>query len=290
MENTKNIQLGVIGGSGFYQMDGLDNLTYLEIETPFGPPSSPIMIGTLEGLSVGFIARHGPGHMLTPTEVNYRANIYALKSLGASRVIGISACGSLREDYSPGQIVIPDKLVDFTRKRETSFFQNGLVAHIGVAKPFCPDYSAQIFTAAADGEAPIKLGGVAITIEGPRFSTTAESQLYRSWGIDLIGMTTAPEAFLAREAELCYCPLFHVTDYDVWHQTEAPVSVEQVFRIIKQNTDHAQEIVRAAARHFSTECTNGCEHALQDAFATNPNAINSEIALKLSLLIGKYIS
>lgn len=290
MNKLSQIQLGVIGGSGFYKMEGLESVSQIEVETPFGKPSSPVTIGNLEGITVGFIARHGLGHTIHPTEVNYRANIYALKVLGAARVIGISACGSLREDYSPGQIVIPNKLVDFTRKRETSFFQSGLVAHIGVAKPFCPDFSAQLFSSADKTDAPVKFGGTAITIEGPRFSTTAESQLYRSWGIDLIGMTTAPEAFLAREAELCYSALFHVTDYDVWHQTEAPVSVDQVFRIIKQNTDHAQNIIKAVAREFSLDCENECRSALQNAFATNPNAINPDMAKNLAPLVEKYIS
>ena len=190
MNQPAKIVLGVIGGSGLYEMDGIENIRLIEVDTPFGKPSTPVTTGTLEGLPVGFIARHGEGHTLTPTEVNYRANIYALKYLGAGKLLSISACGSLREDYAPGDLIVPDQLVDFTKKRPNSFFNDGLVAHVGVENPFCPDFSAQLYEAAAKTDAPVRMGGSAITIEGPRFSTKAESQLYRSWGIDLIGMTT----------------------------------------------------------------------------------------------------
>jgi len=289
MNQPAKIVLGVIGGSGLYEMDGIENIRLIEVDTPFGKPSTPVTTGTLEGLPVGFIARHGEGHTLTPTEVNYRANIYALKYLGAGKLLSISACGSLREDYAPGDLVVPDQLVDFTKKRPNSFFNDGLVAHVGVENPFCPDFSAQLYEAAAKTDAPVRMGGSAITIEGPRFSTKAESQLYRSWGIDLIGMTTAPEAFLAKEAELCYSVLFHVTDYDVWHQTEAPVSVDQVFEIIQQNTGHAKDIIRSLAQNFTPERSCNCGQALEHAFATSLSSAPEETKQRLSLLIDKYL-
>jgi 5'-methylthioadenosine phosphorylase len=287
MKKTNKIKLGVLGGTGIYKMDSLEQIETIAVETPFGSPSSQITIGLLEGVKVGFIARHGLGHAITPTEVNYRANVYALKSLGAERVLSISACGSLREDYAPGEIVIPNQLVDFTKLRQTSYFGDGLVAHIGVADPFCPQFSATVFKAAKDTGVPAKFRGTAVTIEGPRFSTKAESQLFRSWGIDLIGMTTAPEAFLAREAELCYSVVFHVTDYDVWHQDEEPVSVEQVFEILKQNTSQAQDVIRAVARSYNPHRSCACPTALKDAFATS--APSDETTLqKLSLLLENY--
>lgn len=290
MNQSAKIELGVIGGSGLYEMDGIENIRLIEVDTPFGKPSTAVTTGILEGLPVGFIARHGEGHTLSPTEVNYRANLYALKSLGAEKVLSISACGSLREDYAPGDLVVPDQLIDFTKKRQNSFFDDGLVAHVGVENPFCPDFSMQVYAAAQQTDAPVRHGGSAITIEGPRFSTKAESQLYRSWGIDLIGMTTSPEAFLAKEAELCYSVLFHVTDYDVWHQTEAPVSVDQVFAVIKQNTDHAKNIVRSLAWDFTHARNCDCAQALDHAFATSFSSASKETKQRLSLLIDKYLN
>jgi 5'-methylthioadenosine phosphorylase len=248
------------------------------------------MVGTLEGLPIGFLARHGLSHQITPTEVNYRANIFALKALGAEKILGISACGSLREDFSPGMLVVPEQLLDFTKKRQTSFFENGLVVHIGVADPFCKEFSDQVYTAAQAAAAPIKHGGSAITIEGPRFSTKSESQLYRSWGIDLIGMTTSPEAFLAREAELCYTTLFHVTDYDVWQHTEEPVSVDKVMKIIRQNTSHAQNVIQELARNYQSQQTCGCSTALETAFITSLKDLSEENLEKYDLIINKYLS
>ena len=219
------------------------------MSTPFGKPSSPIMIGELEGQRVAFLARHGIGHHITPSEVNYRANIYALKSLGAERVVSISACGSLREDYAPGHIVIPDQLFDNTKGRKRTFFGEGLVVHVSVADPFCPDLSAQLEKATRETARPSTAGGSFITIEGPRFSTKAESHTFRSWGMSLIGMTASPEAFLAREAELCYAVMAHVTDYDVWHVSEAPVTVEMVIQTLNKNTEVAQQAIRNLARN-----------------------------------------
>ncbi|HEX9017889.1 MAG TPA: S-methyl-5'-thioadenosine phosphorylase [Anaerolineaceae bacterium] len=280
--------LGVIGGSGLYGMSGLQNAETVEIETPFGQPSAPIVIGTLSGKRVAFLARHGIGHHISPTEVNYRANIYALKALGVKQVVSISACGSLREDYAPGSIVIPDQIFDFTHHRQRSFFGEGLVVHIGVADPLCADLSTQVTRAARTAGATVHSGGALITIEGPRFSTKAESNTYRSWGMSIIGMTASPEVFLAREAELCYAIMAHVTDYDVWHVSEEPVSVEIVIRTLMHNTETAQEAVKLLVKNLKDDdCA--CHHALQDAIITARERIPAETRQKLGLLVDKYL-
>lgn len=281
--------MAVIGGSGLYQMSGLENTEEISVETPFGKPSAPITVGTLEGMRVAFLARHGIGHHITPTEVPYRANIYALKSLGVERVISISACGSLREEYAPGQIVIPDNIFDFTKDRARSFFGEGFVAHVSVAEPFCNDLSNQLEKAVRGTGATLHRGGTFITIEGPRFSTKAESQAYRAWGMSIIGMTAAPEAFLAREAELCYATMAHVTDYDVWHKSEAPVTVEMVIQTLNKNTRTAQEAIRNLVRDFKTERDCACGQALATALITDPKVIPAKTRKKLSLLTGKYL-
>lgn len=284
-------KLAIIGGSGLYAMPGLQNSQEVEIETPFGKPSAPIVIGTLEGSEVAFLARHGnKGHHISPSEVNYRANIYALKSLGVERVVSVSACGSLREDYAPGDIVIPDGLFDFTKgNREPSFFTGGLAAHIGVADPFCGRLSKQVYQAVVQTGARVHDGGDFITIEGPRFSTRTESNTFRSWGISIIGMTTSPEAFLAREAELCYAVMAHVTDYDVWHVSERPVTVEMVIAVLNKNTAIVQEAIRNLARQLNAERTCECDHALASALITHPEAIPAETRQKLDLLVKKYL-
>ena len=220
--------LAIIGGSGLYDFPALENVERRDIKTPFGDPSAPLIMGTLEGKSIVFLARHGIGHTLTPTEVNYRANIYALKSLGVDQIISISACGSLREDFAPGHIVVPSQLFDFTHLRKRSFFEEGLVGHVSVADPFCPILSTLLHQTLTSVGATAHMGGAIITIEGPRFSTKIESNTYRSWGMSLIGMTASPEAFLAREAEICYAVMAHVTDYVVWHMTEESVNVDLV--------------------------------------------------------------
>ncbi|HOD04207.1 MAG TPA: S-methyl-5'-thioadenosine phosphorylase [Anaerolineaceae bacterium] len=289
MNHTEPV-LGIIGGSGLYQFEGLTQVETLELETPFGKPSSPIVIGNIAGKRVAFLARHGIGHFISPTEVNYRANIYAFKALGVPRIVSISACGSLRDDYAPGEIVIPDQLVDFTRMRARSFFGEGLVAHIGVADPFCPDLSAKLFSAVNQAGVLAHKGGTLITIEGPRFSTRAESNLFRSWGMSIIGMTACPEAFLAREAEICYATMAHVTDYDVWHVSEEAVSVEMVVRTLLKNTEGAQKAVISLVKGlFDTEPTCGCSHALETAIITNPAHVPGETRHKLTLLTEKYI-
>jgi 5'-methylthioadenosine phosphorylase len=280
--------LAVIGGSGLYTMQDLQHIVQHEIDTPFGKPSSPIVVGELDGKPVAFLARHGIGHILTPGEVNYRANIYALKSLGVERIISISACGSLREDYAPGSIVVPDQLFDFTRDRKRSFFGEGLVVHIGVADPFCPDLSSQIVQATQSTGADVHAGGAFITIEGPRFSTRGESEVYRTWGMSIIGMTTSPEAFLAREAEICYAVMAHVTDYDVWHVTEAPVSVEAVIAVLNKNTEIAQEAVRIVTANQPPVRNCTCGQALENARITDPSRIPAETLQRLEPLVGKY--
>ena len=282
-------KLAVIGGSGLYGMAGLEKIAEHDLDTPFGKPSAPVVTGELSGQRVAFLARHGKGHHITPTEVNYRANIYALKMLGAERVVSISACGSLREDYAPGDLVIPDQLFDLTRDRQRSFFGEGLVAHVGVADPFCAEFSEDLYRACKASGATVHHGGAFITIEGPRFSTKAESNTYRAWGMSLVGMTTSPEAFLAREAEMCYAVMAHVTDYDVWHIEEDPVSVEAVIAVLKHNTQTAQQAVANLARDLQPERGCECGHALATALITAPEAIPAGTRQKLDLLVGKYL-
>jgi 5'-methylthioadenosine phosphorylase len=283
------ITLAIIGGSGLYSMPGLTDSKEFDLETPFGKPSAPVVVGTLEEQRVAFLARHGIGHPIMPTEVNYRANIYALKMLGAERVVSISACGSLREDYAPGHIVIPDQVFDNTKSRARTFFGEGLVAHVGTADPFCQELSAQLVKAVAQTGATVHTGGAFITIEGPRFSTKAESNTFRGWSMSIIGMTTSPEAFLAREAEMCYAVMAHVTDYDVWHISEAPVTVELVFQILNQNTAVAQQAIRNLVRSLPAKRACKCGSALADALITNPAAIPAETRKKLDLLVKKYL-
>ena len=286
MSNTP--KLAVIGGSGLYQMSGLENPQTREVETPFGKPSSPIVIGVLEGQSVAFLARHGIGHIHSPSEINYRANIYALKSLGVEKIVSVSACGSLREDYAPGELVVPDGLFDFTKGRDRSFFENGMVAHVSPADPFCPEFSKEVLEAIKSTGATVHNGGSFITIEGPRFSTKAESNIYRGWGLSIIGMTTSPEAFLAREAEMCYAVMAHVTDYDVWHTSEEPVTVEMVIAVLNKNTEIAQQAIRNIAKNLNNKRECGCDQALATALITNPDAIPAETRQKLELLVKKY--
>lgn len=281
--------LAVIGGSGLYQIPGLQEVTEHDLTTPFGKPSAAVIVGTLKGQRIAFLARHGLGHHISPSEVNYRANIYALKSLGVERVVSISACGSLREDYSPGDLVIPDQLFDLTRDRPRSFFGNGLVAHIGVADPYCNDLSEQVLRAVKATGVVVHRGGVLITVEGPRFSTRAESNVYRAWGMSIIGMTASPEAFLAREAEMCYAVMAHVTDYDVWHIEEEPVSVDAVIAVLNRNTQIAQQAITNLARDLQLEFACDCGHALASALITHPEVIPAQMREKLKLLVDKYL-
>jgi 5'-methylthioadenosine phosphorylase len=282
-------KLAVIGGSGLYQMTGLENPQSVELDTPFGQPSGPIVIGVLEGQPVAFLARHGIGHIHSPSEINYRANIYALKSLGVEKIISVSACGSLREDYAPGDLVVPDGLFDFTKGRKKSFFEGGLVAHVSPADPFCPKLSMEVLEAVQGTGAPVHQGGGFITIEGPRFSTKAESDIYRGWGLSIIGMTTSPEAFLAREAEMCYAVMAHVTDYDVWHTSEEPVTVEMVIAVLNKNTEIAQQAIRNIAKNLKLDTECECDQALATALITNPKTVDPTVRQKLDLLVKKYL-
>jgi 5'-methylthioadenosine phosphorylase len=287
---TETINLAIIGGSGLYGMPGLEEQKEHVINTPFGKPSAPVVVGKLEGVRVAFLARHGIGHHINPTEVPYRANIYALKSLGVQRIVSISACGSLREEHAPGHIVIPDQLYDNTRDRDRSFFEGGLVAHIGVADPFCSDLSSQLSHAVSAAGATLHQGGTFITIEGPRFSTRAESNTYRAWGMSIIGMTACPEAFLAREAEICYSTMAHVTDYDVWHVSEAPVSVEMVIQTLQKNTAIAQQAIRNLAKGLNPERKCDCQNALATALITDPGLMTKKMHDRLEPLVKKYRS
>src|SRR5687767_4224434 len=286
---AKQVLLAMIGGSGLYEMPGLRNTREYNMDTPFGKTSAPIILGELEGQSVAFLARHGVGHHLTPSEVPYRANIYALKSLGVQRIVSISACGSLKEEFAPGHIVIPDQIYDNTHARIRSFFGDGLVAHVSVADPFCVDLSNQLESAVGRAGGVVHRNGSLITIEGPRFSTKAESKTYRSWGMSIIGMTASPEVFLAREAEICYATMAHVTDYDVWHVSAAPVTVEMVIQTLHKNTLLAQEAVRILARNRKLERDCECEQALAAALITRKDIIPPETLKKLDLLITKYL-
>ncbi len=286
----KETEIGVIGGSGLYEMQGLEISQEVEVDTPFGQPSSPLALGNLDGRSIAFLARHGQGHVVPPSEINYRANIYALKQLGAKRVISVSACGSLREDYAPGDIVVPDQVYDNTRRRDASFFGRGMVAHVSVADPFCPQLSNLLAESIAAEKGTVHRGGAFVTIEGPRFSTRAESNTYRAWGMSIVGMTTSTEAFLAREAELCYAVIAHVTDYDVWRTAEEPVNVEMVMATINANTDLAQRAIRRVIAHMPEARECECGDALGNALTTTPANIPEEVRERLSLLIDRYLS
>jgi 5'-methylthioadenosine phosphorylase len=284
------IRIALIGGSGLYQMEGLGDVEERRVSTPFGEPSDALITGTLSGVPVAFLPRHARGHRLTPSEVPYRANIYALKALGVEHIIAVSACGSLREHLHPGEVVIPNQLVDLTKKREMTFFGGGLVAHLGVADPFCAHLSDILADATAAAGGTVHQGGRFVTIEGPRFSTKGESHLYRAWGLDIIGMTSSPEAFLAREAEICYAVMAHVTDYDVWHEEEEPVSVEALIATLNRNTTLAQQVVTSVVQSLSNHVrTCECKDALASAMITQRDMIPPELIEKLGPIVRKYL-
>lgn len=281
MSNTaERVAIGVIGGSGLYAMPEITDITRLEVETPFGKPSAEISIGTLRGKRVAFLPRHGYGHVFTPTTIPYRANIYALKALGVRHILAVNAVGSLREDFAPGHIVIPDQLFDHTKAdRGRTYFDTGLVAHVGVADSFCPELATLLYEAVAKAGGTVHRGGTLIVIEGPRFSTKGESQIFRAWGCSIIGMTTTPEAFLAREAEMAYATMAHVTDYDVWH--DEPVTVEMVIRTFQQNLTIAQRALAEAVEALDENAEWACHHALDNAINTEREAISSDLLRRL---------
>ncbi len=287
---TEPVRLAIIGGSGLYKIETLTDLQEVRVKTPFGDPSDVIGIGTLSGKRVAFLPRHGRGHKISPTELNSRANIYALKSLGVRHIVSVSACGSLRADYEPRDVVIPDQLFDRTSGRPLSFFGNGLVAHISFAEPFCPTLSEMVYNAVLKTGARVHRGGTYVTIEGPRFSTKAESNVFRQLGMDIIGMTAIPEAQLAREAEICYATMAHVTDYDVWHETEEAVTVEAVIQNLMANTGVAKLAIEYIAQALPEYVDCACHHALADAILTDRSAIPEQVKKDLDLLVGKYLS
>jgi 5'-methylthioadenosine phosphorylase len=286
-------RVGVIGGSGLYGMEGLTNLEELHVSTPFGDPSDTIMLGKLDDVPIAFLPRHGRGHRLSPTEVPARANIYALKSLGVEWVISVSAVGSLREDYAPLDLVIPDQLFDRTKSRANSFFEGGLVVHVAFADPFCPHLSRLLWqTIGNHGYVNAHFGGTYVCIEGPLFSTKAESRIYRQLGCDLVGMTAIPEAKLAREAELHYATIACVTDYDVWHETNQSVTVEMVVANLRHNVENAKRIIRELLPLLPSPgdpVSCSCASALDNAIMTDPALILPSVRDRYRLLIGKYL-
>ena len=285
-------KIGIIGGSGFYNIDGIKNVKRVAVNTPFGDPSSEYVTGELEGVEVVFLARHDHGHKLLPSEINYRANIYGMKKLGVERIISVSACGSLREELKPLDIVIPDQFVDRTNYgREMTFFGNGIVAHIQFADPVCPHLSKELYDAGVKAGASMHLGGTYINMEGPQFSTKAESHLYRSWGMDIIGMTNLAEAKLAREAEICYATLACITDYDCWHMDEIveSVSLDMIIGNLCKNVDVSKRIVKSALPKLTKTRACACASALKDSIVTRPEAIPAKTKKDLELIIGKYV-
>ena len=281
-------RVAVIGGSGFYQMDGLTDLEEVRLDTPFGAPSDAIIIGTLDGRRVAFLPRHGVGHRVLPSELPARANIYALKTLGVEFIFAVSAVGSLREDIEPLHMVVPDQVIDRTRGRVNTFFGEGIVAHIAFADPFCAELRSVLSAATQEAGAVVHRGGTLVVIEGPAFSTRAESNLYRSWGADVIGMTALPEAKLAREAEICYATLACSTDYDVWHDTHDDVSAEMIVGNLLANVEVSRRAVRLALGRLPEQRTCSCPHALRDALVTQFSLVPPQTMRKLGPLVEKY--
>jgi 5'-methylthioadenosine phosphorylase len=281
--------LAIIGGSGLYEMEGMEDVKGVRVRTPFGDPSDEIVVARLGERKVAFLPRHGRGHRVTPSELNYRANIYALKTLGVERIISVSAVGSMREDIAPLHAVVPDQLVDRTRLRPNTFFGNGLVAHVSFAEPFCPELSDVVYLAAVESGATVHKGGTYVCIEGPQFSTKAESRIYRQWGVDIIGMTAIPEAKLAREAEICYATLALVTDYDVWHESEEAVTVEMVVGNLLKNVALARQVVRSAVPAVPHARGCPCATALADAIITSKDATPQQVKEDLAPIIGRYV-
>jgi 5'-methylthioadenosine phosphorylase len=281
--------VAVIGGSGFYQMEGLTDVEEHHVQTPYGSPSDAIIVGTLFGVRAAFLPRHGVGHRILPSELPARANIWALKSLGVEQIIAVSAVGSLREDIEPLHAVVPDQLIDRTRGRPSTFFGEGLVAHVAFESPFCKSLSRVLGAAAEGASATVHHGGTGVVIEGPTFSTKAESFMYRSWNADIIGMTALPEAKLAREAELCYAQLALVTDYDVWHESHDPVTAEMIIAYLNKNVDLAKRAVAEAIRSLPSRTACGCSTALASAIVTPPDLVPEETRRRLAPIIGHYM-
>jgi 5'-methylthioadenosine phosphorylase len=280
---------GVIGGSGLYQMEGLQNVREVEVKTPFGKPSDKLIRGKLSGSEIVFLARHGRGHRWLPTEVNFRANVFAMKKLGVERIISVSAVGSLRKEIAPGHLVVPDQFIDRTTQRPSTFFGRGIVAHVSLAEPFCPELSGRLAGAAQEASGFVHRGGTYLCMEGPQFSTRAESNLYRTWGADIIGMTNLQEAKLAREAEICFATLAMATDYDCWNEEAGNVEIEHVLRILSSNVELAkktiQNVIEAAPDTRSCLCASALEHAI----ITDPQKIPGRVRADLRPIVGKYL-
>jgi 5'-methylthioadenosine phosphorylase len=283
------IRIGIIGGSGLYDMAELTEREERTLATPFGAPSAPFVTGTLRGQRVAFLARHGHGHRLLPSELNFRANIYGLKTLGVEYILSASAVGSLKQEYEPMHLVIPDQFLDRTRGRISTFFGRGLVAHVGFAHPFCAHLSDLAWRAAREAGATVHKGGTYVCMEGPQFSTLAESQLYRSWGMDIIGMTNLQEAKLAREAEICYTTIALVTDYDCWHPEHDQVTVEMIVANLTENAKTAQQVIANAVGMLPYQRSCECAHALKYAIITRPDAVPADVRRDLAPIVGKYL-
>jgi len=281
--------IGVIGGSGLYQMPGLEGVRAVEVKTPFGKPSDKLIRGRLGEIELVFLPRHGQGHRWLPSEVNFRANTFAMKKLGVERIISVSAVGSLRQEIAPGHVVIPDQFIDRTTQRPSTFFGRGLVAHVSLADPFCKDLSAILSAAANSAGAKVHAGGTYLCMEGPQFSTRAESHLYRNWGAHVIGMTNLQEAKLAREAEICFGTLALATDYDCWNQAAGDVEIDHVLAVLKQNIELAQRTIRRAVTELSSARSCACASALKDAIITERARIPKKLCAELRPIIGKYL-
>jgi 5'-methylthioadenosine phosphorylase len=282
-------KIAVIGGTGLEDIEGMTNVKQVDLDTPFGKPSDVITIGKLDGIGIAFLPRHGRGHFISPTELPNRANIYALKSLGVEQIIAVCSCGSFKQEYAPGHLLIPDQLIDRTRNRTSTFFTDGIVAHIGFAQPFCMELSQTLYESAMKAGATVHHKGTYVCMEGPAFSTRAESRLYRSWGADVIGMTALPEAKLARESEICYAVIACVTDYDSWWEPGKPVDVETVIKTLQANIDTARRIIGLAVKKIPQHPECNCTHALEGAIVTASEKIPAAQKKKLGLLIGKYV-
>jgi 5'-methylthioadenosine phosphorylase len=283
------VSIGVIGGSGLYEMEGLTNVMNVRIATPFGKPSDDYIVGTLFGRQVAFLPRHGRGHRIMPTDINYRANIYGMKKMGVERIISVSAVGSMKEEIKPGDIVIPDQFYDHTRHRRSTFFGNGVVAHVGMAEPVCPDLSAVLINAGEMVGATVHKGGTYLCMEGPQFSTRAESLTYRKWDVEVIGMTNATEAKLAREAEICYSTIALATDYDCWHHSEEAVTVEAVLEVMRHNIETSKAMIKQAVQMLMEKRACGCGDSLKNTIMTPAKLIPAKAKKDLAPIIGKYL-
>ena len=289
VKNLQTAEIGIIGGSGLYAMPGLMGVREHRVETPFGDPSDAFVVGELEGRKVAFLARHGRGHKLLPSELNFRANIYAMKALGVERILSVSAVGSLKEEHKPTDFVIPDQFIDRTFARVSTFFGDGIVAHVGFGDPVCPTVSAVFERACLEVGVVGKRGGTYVCMEGPQFSTRAESNLYRSWGADVIGMTNLQEAKLAREAEICYATMAMVTDYDCWREGHDDVTIDQIVAVMHQNSGNAANVVKGAVVAMPVERNCACVSALKFAILTDRAAIPQSTKEKLGILLAKYL-